>query len=68
MNVGDLARCIQGGTLVSPWIGSFGIILDVETRTIEGIRGTWYTIYVDDLVLVMHQDYLHIVKSEMYDV
>ena len=62
MKVGDLVRIIQGGTLVSPWIGKQGMVVD-EYEHQQSTKPEWFTVMVAGDLRNFHQGYLELINE-----
>lgn len=58
MVIGDLIIIVQGGKLVSPWLGEPGVIIDKYNHP-QSTKPDWFEVMLSDhKIKVFHQDYL----------
>jgi len=64
MEIGDLVRIIQGGKLVSPWVGETGLVVGKHVRVNGYMKNSWFTVIVCDSTLVINFDYLEKIDED----
>ena len=69
MKVGDLIRVVQGDTLVPPWLGNPGVVIDVardtsyEATTKPPTQSPFWRVLIDRKVLKIHESYLEVINE-----
>ena len=62
MKLGDLVRIIQGGKLVSPWLGERGIVID-EYEHRQCPQGGWFTVMISGELRHFNEGYLKVINE-----
>jgi hypothetical protein len=64
MQVGDLVKIVQGGTLVPPkkWLGKAGLVVDRFDHP-QSTKAEWFTVIVAGDTRAFHEDYLELVNA-----
>jgi len=62
VKAGDLVKIVQGGELVSPWLGKRGIVVDKYDH-LKSTKPGWFAVMIVGKLLMFHRDYLSVVNE-----